>query len=165
MNTVTPPRSLRCARRALLVLCVCAWGCLQPPPDVGGLVSVRQEDTRVVVLLREADRLMESDPHAAARMIRETALVRARANATAASALRPRHPRAEALADRLARLLDERVVRLERYADALDTNDPATLLREVRAQRALEDDLLRLETRLDAAAHEPATRGCAGPAR
>ena len=161
-----PSQPLRRARRALLAACfAAAVCCIQPPPDVGGLQSVRQEDTRVVVLLREADRLTERDPRAAARMIRETALVRARANASAAGLMRPRHPRAEALAERLARLMDERVARLERYASALEADDTAVLLREVRAQRELEDDLLRLETRIEAASREPATRGCGRPAR
>jgi hypothetical protein len=54
------------------------------------------------------------------------------------------------------------VLRLERYAAALDADDLEERLREVRAQRRLEDDVARFERRLEAAARAPPPRrGCA----
>lgn len=137
-----------------------AWACVQPPPDVAAFGPLRDEDTRVVRLLAEVDRDSERDPVAAARTLRELVLPVARANAAACSAIHPQHPRARALGSDLCGLLDERVTRLGRYADALAARDTAALLRETRAQREMEEDLGRLEPRFAAAERAPATRGC-----
>ncbi len=142
---------------ALLAL---AWGCLQPPPDVGGFTPVRAEDGRIIRLLTEVDRDSARDPRGAARTIRELVLPAARANASACAAVRPRHPRAQSLGSDLCSLLDERARRLERYASALDAGDLEAMLREVRAQREMERDRDRIESRFEAAERAPATRGC-----
>ncbi len=136
--------------------------CAQPPLDLAPMEPIRLEDARVIALLREIDRESQRDPRGAARSIRELCLPRARANVQASAALRPAHPRAQSLASDLRSVLDERVVRLERYAAALDSGDLEAMLRETRAQRALEDDVVRLERRFEAAAREPPPRrGCA----
>lgn len=151
----------RARRRLSLGVLALAWACVQPPPDVGPLEPVRTEDTRVIRLMSEVDRDADRDPHGAARTIRELVLPVARANARACAAIRPEHPTAKSLASDLRSLLDERVVRLERYAAALDSGDLSARLREMRAQREMEDDMGRLERRFDAAGRVPATRGCA----
>lgn len=151
----------RRSRAVFFAAVTLALACVEPPPDVASLDPLRVEDTRVVALLREADRDAERDPRAAARNIREIVLPRARANAAAAASVNPRHPRARSLASDLRSLLDERVVRTERYADALDSGDLERHIREVRAQREMETDMDRLDARIEAAAREPPSRrGC-----
>ncbi len=155
---MTAPNPAR--RRLSLSVLALVWACVQPPPDVSPLAPVRTEDTRVVRLMAEVDRDADRDGHAAARTIREIVLPVARANARACVQIHPAHPVAQSLASDLRSLLDERVVRLERYATALDSGDLAARIREMRAQRELEDDMGRLERRFDAAGRMPATRGC-----
>ena len=159
MSTLGQRRAPRQLGIGVVVL-LAAAACLQPPPDVGPTEAIRAEDTRLVVLLRAVDRVGDTHGEEAARMIREEVLPRARANAATAATLRPRHPRAQAMARRLAALLRERVEALESYAAALDSGDPATLLAAVRRQRVLEESLARLDRRIVAASHAPATRGC-----
>lgn len=154
---------MQTTRRQLsaVLLTLVAHACAEAPPDIAGLAPIRAEDTRVVALLREADRDAERDPRAAARTLRELVLPRARANARAAAEVRPTHVRAQALASDLHSLLDERCLRLERYADALARDDLELRLREVRAQRELEDDMGRLERRFEAIERAPPSRaGC-----
>ena len=151
---------MRARRRHSLCALALAWACVQPPPDVGPLAPIRTEDTRVIRLMSEVDRDADRDAHAAARTIREIVLPVARANARACAQINLAHPAARALASDLRSLLDERVVRLERYAAALDSGDLAARIREMRAQREMEDDMGRLERRFDAAGRAPATRGC-----
>lgn len=143
--------------------CALLAACLQPPPDVGATRAVRAEDTRLLVILREVDALSATDPHAAARSLRETIIPRARANAEASAELHPVHPRAERLTQRLTRLTGDRAALLSEYADALDRDDTAALLSVVRRQRQLEDQFTQLDTRMEEAANEPATRGCGRP--
>jgi surfactin synthase thioesterase subunit len=140
------------------LLTVLAFGaaCTKPPTlDVSALAPLRAEDSRAVTLLTEADRTSNTDARGAARNIREIVLPVLRANARACESVRPEHPEALRLARELCSLLDERVDRVTRYAAALDSDDLEARLREVRAQRAIEDDMGRLEARIRAAAHKP----------
>ncbi|MFO0604347.1 MAG: hypothetical protein U0324_14285 [Polyangiales bacterium] len=147
-------------RRALAAASL-ALACAVAPPDLRALAPLRAEDARVINLLREADRDGERDPRGAARTLRELVLPRARANAAACGRTSVVHPRAQALASELCSLLDERALRVERYAAALDADDLAARLREVRAQRALEDDVARFENRFEAEERAPPPRrGC-----
>lgn len=159
---MTPPRrGDPLAILALGLLLVPAPGCAKPPPDVGPTRAVAADDTSVVVLLHDVDRVGVRDGRAAARMLRDDVLPRARRNATAAAGLQPSHPRAQRLADELASLLSRRVTLLEDYATALERDDTEALLRVVRAQRQLEDQLGALDRRLSAAA-EPRSAGGGG---
>lgn len=147
-------------RRALAAASL-ALACAESPPDLRPLSPLRAEDGRLIALLREADRDGERDPRATARTLRELVLPRARANAAACGRVTVTHPRAQALASELCSLLDERVVRVERYAAALAADDLEARLREVRAQRAMEDDVVRMERRFEAEERAPPPRrGC-----
>lgn len=147
-------------RRALAAVSL-ALACAEAPPDLRPLSPLRAEDGRLIALLREADRDGERDPRATARTLRELVLPRARANAAACGRVTVTHPRAQALASELCSLLEERVVRVERYAAALAADDLEARLREVRAQRAMEDDVVRMEQRFEAEERAPPPRrGC-----
>lgn len=155
VSTAKPSR-----RRLLLASLSLVWACVQPAPDAAVLRPFRDEDTRVVRLLTEADRAAANDPRGAAESIRTVVLPVARANADACQHATLRHPLAQSLRSDLRSMLDERVVRLQRYADALAANDPAAQLRETRAQRDLERDMAALDARIAAAERIPPTRGC-----
>ncbi len=144
-------------------LAVSLLACLQAPPDIGGTIPVRAEDTRVVVLLREADAVADHDPREAARMIRTTILPMAEQNARDAAGVHARDVRAQRLVDRLARLMADRSDTLVAYAGALERDDVAAELAVVRRQRRLEASMLRLDNALDAAARTPPSRGCSAP--
>lgn len=152
---------MRALLRRALAAASLALACTETPPDLRALAPLRAEDVRVINLLREADRDGERDPPGTARTLREIILPRARANAAACARTRVEHPRAQALASELCSLLDERAVRIERYAETLARDDLAARLRELRAQREMEDDVVRLEARLEAEAKAPPRRrGC-----
>jgi precorrin-2 methylase len=148
-------------RRSIGYLFVLGAACLQAPPDVGSLGPVRDADTRAVILLREADVVSTRDTRAAAQMLRNVVLPLIRNNARECASLHPRHRRAIELTSELCSLLEERTRRVERYAVALETDDVAGQLREVRAQREMENDFSKLERKIVRAAEQPASRGCA----
>lgn len=157
------PSFLRRMTLCVVLIFMALSACLHPAPDLGPTREIRSEDTRLVVLLREVDRVSETDPQGASRTLRDSILPRARANADRASELSPAHPRAARLTRSLAALLNERASLLAAYADALQRDDTAALLANVRAQRQLESRLTALDTRIEEAAAQPATRGCTRP--
>jgi hypothetical protein len=140
---------------AVLAAAVLSWlapGCAKPPPDVAALQVLEGEDTDVVVLLREVDRVGARDGREGARLLRDRVLPLARTNATRAAGLQPSHPRAQRLAEALASLLARRVTLLERYAEALERDATEDLMNVLRAQRQLEAELTVLHDRVEAAA-------------
>ncbi len=147
-------------RRALAAVSL-ALACAEAPPDLRALSPLRAEDGRLIALLREADRDGERDPAGHRAHPARAGAPAARANAAACGRVTVTHPRAQALASELCSLLDERVVRVERYAAALAADDLEARLREVRAQRAMEDDVVRMERRFEAEERAPPPRrGC-----
>jgi precorrin-2 methylase len=148
-------------RRWIGYLFVLGAACLQAPPDVASLGPVRDADTRAIRLLREADVVSAHDTRAAAQMLRNIVLPVTRSNERECAAVHPRHRNAIELASELCSLLEERTRRVERYAVALETDDVAGQLREVRAQREMENDFSELERKIARAAAQPASRGCA----
>ncbi|MBI5512208.1 MAG: hypothetical protein HY909_00480 [Deltaproteobacteria bacterium] len=140
---------------AVLAAAVLSWqavGCAKPTPDVAAIRALEGDDTDVVVLLREVDRVGARNGRDGARLLRDRVLPLARANATRAVGLQPSHPRAQRLAETLASLLERRVTLLERYADALERDATEALVDVLRAQRQLETELTRLHDQVEAAA-------------